>query len=97
MNTYPAPYWTLRNPTTTNTSELKAGLGLLKRTRQTLTTRGKCYGFSVGEKQSYEAEAVSQTYTSHPGLLPPSPTSLILPIRGHTSIILLSEVTLGGT
>lgn len=51
----------------------------------------------LGEKQSYKAEAVSQAYTGHPGLSPPSPTPLILPIRGHMSIILLSEVTLGGT
>lgn len=76
MNTYLAPYWTLWTPTTTNTSELKAGLGLLKRMRRTFTTRGKSYGFGVGEKQSYKAEAVSQTYTSYPGLLPPSPTPL---------------------
>lgn len=50
MNTNPAPYRTLWTPTTTNTSELKAGLGLLKTMKQTLTTRGKRYGFGVGEK-----------------------------------------------
>ena len=76
MNTYLAPYWTLWTPTTTYTSELKAGLGLLKRMRQTLTTRGKSYGFSAGKNQSYKAQAVSQTYTSYPGLLPLSPTPL---------------------
>lgn len=89
MNTYLAPSWTLWTPTTTNTSELKAGLGLLK-------TRGKSYGFSVGAKQSYKAQAVSQTYTSYPGSLPLSPTPLDpTDPWGHTSIILLSEVTLG--
>lgn len=40
---------------------------------------------------------MSQAYAGHPGLSLPSPTPLILPIRGHTSIILLSEVALGGT
>lgn len=47
MNTNPAPYWTLWTPTTTTTSELKAGL---KTMRQTLKTRGKRYGFGVGGK-----------------------------------------------
>lgn len=50
MNTNPARYWTLWTPTTTTTSELKAGLGLLKTMRQTLKTRGKRYGFGVGGK-----------------------------------------------
>lgn len=46
----PSSYWTLWTPTTTTTSELKAGLGLLKTMRQTLKTRGKRYGFGVGGK-----------------------------------------------
>lgn len=48
----------------------------MRQTLTTLTTRGKRYGFSVGEKQSYKTEAVSRTYTSHPGLLPLYPTPL---------------------
>lgn len=35
----------------------------------------------LGKMQSYKAEAVSQAYTGHRGLSPPTP--LILLIRGH--------------
>lgn len=64
MNTYPAPYWALLD------SYSYKHLGAWSRARTTekneadpYNSRGKCYGFSAGEKQSYKAEDVSQAYT----------------------------------